>query len=489
MSKVIHTTFQFKRGVSADWAIVNPILAAGEPGFELDTGALKIGDGVNHYNDLPYVNSDELQVDDLTIVKVNGVLGLKGYTNAAVNSIPVKTANDGIAWINLENVSGLEYIVLDVGEDLPTASLATLRKIYLKPVVVPDTNNYYEEYLTVESGEVTKTYNWELIGTTQVDLSSYLDVNTTVAGIAFGNDKAISANELETALGLGDLAYKDTASGTVEFVDDVVSEISTGAAGTYNVSATTVDVPASFNPVSLTPEGEVTVEYATAPSVSYDKITGVTLSTNSVVSAEAAAYTPTGSIQLPSITNTATTTNTDVAVLANAGTAYTLSGGGVSKALDTTAKFVKKGLMMSVNEQAEELILRYVSNTDSEFYSDAVIQAGAVTYQGPTLSGALPTFSSASVVQANGVNVSAAYASTATFTGNTTYFTAAASTISSAATVNAGTLSAAFTGSTTSFTPSVATTVSVAGIDGTVIVPSSTVNLSVQKSIKTVTVS
>lgn len=39
----------------ADWEKRNPLLGDGEPGFEEDTGSLKIGDGVKHWNDLPYV--------------------------------------------------------------------------------------------------------------------------------------------------------------------------------------------------------------------------------------------------------------------------------------------------------------------------------------------------------------------------------------------------------------------------------------------------
>jgi hypothetical protein len=54
----IITTFQFKRGLASAWTNVNPILAAAEPGYELDTGKLKIGNGSTAWNDLPYL-SDE----------------------------------------------------------------------------------------------------------------------------------------------------------------------------------------------------------------------------------------------------------------------------------------------------------------------------------------------------------------------------------------------------------------------------------------------
>jgi hypothetical protein len=46
VEKVYKTIFQVKRGQSAAWFNSNPILRVGEPGFEIDTGKLKIGDGV-----------------------------------------------------------------------------------------------------------------------------------------------------------------------------------------------------------------------------------------------------------------------------------------------------------------------------------------------------------------------------------------------------------------------------------------------------------
>lgn len=53
----ILTTFQLKRGTAARWQEVNPILAPGEPGTELDTGKLKIGNGFDSWKQLSYVGS------------------------------------------------------------------------------------------------------------------------------------------------------------------------------------------------------------------------------------------------------------------------------------------------------------------------------------------------------------------------------------------------------------------------------------------------
>ena len=50
---------RFKRGQSTSWESKNLLLGPGEPGFELDTKQLKIGDGTTVWNELPYINDNE----------------------------------------------------------------------------------------------------------------------------------------------------------------------------------------------------------------------------------------------------------------------------------------------------------------------------------------------------------------------------------------------------------------------------------------------
>lgn len=54
---------RFRRGTSAEWAAADPVLQAGEPGFETNTGRHKIGDGATAWRDLPYF-LDEPALDD-----------------------------------------------------------------------------------------------------------------------------------------------------------------------------------------------------------------------------------------------------------------------------------------------------------------------------------------------------------------------------------------------------------------------------------------
>lgn len=53
------TRMQQRRGTAQQWTDADPILAAGEIGFETDTNQFKIGDGVNQWSDLSYFKNLE----------------------------------------------------------------------------------------------------------------------------------------------------------------------------------------------------------------------------------------------------------------------------------------------------------------------------------------------------------------------------------------------------------------------------------------------
>ena len=84
MAQAVNTVFRLKRGTAARWAEVNPILDAGEPGFVYDENRLKVGDGVTHWNDLPYLAEgqggglDEVEnfdyVSDFPVIGQEGII-------------------------------------------------------------------------------------------------------------------------------------------------------------------------------------------------------------------------------------------------------------------------------------------------------------------------------------------------------------------------------------------------------------------------------
>ena len=331
-----------------------------------------------------------------------------------------------------------------------------------------------KEYICSAAGATAAAATWEEIGDQTIYLTiaaaaaTYTPMTRTIAGIDLKDD--ITAEEMKTALGLKGLAYKDTASGTVDVID-TINNITVGKAGEYNVAGqTTVDVAQTFTALDVTPAGNVTVTAGTAAAATYQKTTAATISAADVGEGQSANYTPAGTVSLPSLTAGVTLQGVNVPTVTDAGTSYSLTPGSVSKAEDTASKFVKKGVSFTVDEGEEALTLSYVANTDSEFYSDALTATGAVDYTAPVLSGSLPTFGTQEVASKTGATATAAYDGAATFTGTGTILGAALTYATDNAAVTQPTFTADFEGTSKSVTPTAATTAAVAQAGGKITV-------------------
>jgi len=53
-----------RRDTDVRWTQLNPILASGEPGFETNTGKLKVGDGITPWRSLPYIGGNTTGIID-----------------------------------------------------------------------------------------------------------------------------------------------------------------------------------------------------------------------------------------------------------------------------------------------------------------------------------------------------------------------------------------------------------------------------------------
>ena len=313
---------------------------------------------------------------------------------------------------------------------------------------------------------------WREVG----DESSYVLKTTTVAGVDLQDN--ITVAELQTALGLKALAYKDNGSVAITTIDSM-NAISTGAAGSYSVSSTPVSVPATYSALDVTPAGSVALTAGTAAAASYDKTTSIAISAAAPVEGTSTAnYTPAGSITVTDVTVTPSTAS--VATVTDSGTAYQLTAGSCVKDSDITSTFATEGITASVGtgEDAETLIFSSAST------SSAVTASGGITYTNPTLSGALPTFGSQTAL--TGITSASA---TASFSGTGMVLSATPSYTSTSASMTQPTFTAEFTGTSKNVTPAVATTVSAAGTDGSVTVASENITPSYNSSEKTATVS
>jgi hypothetical protein len=63
---------QLRRDSSIAWNNVNPVLSQGEPGFEIDSGRVKVGDGIKPWNQLPYIKTENLPPNAQGILQNDG---------------------------------------------------------------------------------------------------------------------------------------------------------------------------------------------------------------------------------------------------------------------------------------------------------------------------------------------------------------------------------------------------------------------------------
>jgi hypothetical protein len=313
-------------------------------------------------------------------------------------------------------------------------------------------------------------HEWREVGSE----NAYVLKTQKVAGVDLGDD--ITVAELQQALELGALAYKNSGSVKVTTIDSM-SKFNTGAAGEYNVVASSVSVPATYSALDVTPAGSVTVEAGTAAAASYDKTTSVAISSAAPVEGTSVAnYTPAGTVTVSNVT--VNPSSVSVATVTDAGTAYQLQAGSMTQGADTKSAFATAGVTATVDENDAEMLVFTDATT-----AQAVTASGTVTYVDPSLSGSLPTFGSESVVK--GIASASAEAS---FSGTGTVLSAAPSYTSTAASVTQPTFTASFEGTSKTVTPAVATTVNAAGTDGKVTVTSEEITPAFTATEKTATV-
>lgn len=163
-------------------------------------------------------------------------------------------------------INKFDVHVLAEGEELPAASADTMYILYLKPDVNAASGAYLE-YITVKTGEV---YSWEQIGSTEMDVTGFVTENALAAALEpYAKSADVEADIKEVTDGLGALAAKDSAEGTV--AGQTISGVTASgqSAGSINVAleATEKDVASAGK---FTPAGNVTGTVATDGSIAVE---------------------------------------------------------------------------------------------------------------------------------------------------------------------------------------------------------------------------
>jgi len=88
------TRIKLRRDTAANWNTSNPILAQGETGFETDTRAMKLGDGVTRWKDLKYAVTGDLKVTGSDI-HGNGSVSISSGMGDQTNWVMTVHTNNG----------------------------------------------------------------------------------------------------------------------------------------------------------------------------------------------------------------------------------------------------------------------------------------------------------------------------------------------------------------------------------------------------------
>jgi hypothetical protein len=212
------TRMQQRRGTALQWTTADPILNAGEMGWESDTNKFKIGDGINHWDDLDYF---------LDAVALGG--SIDDYV-----PLTQKDAASGVASLDADKnvyVPGSSIIIEGSSDNANETTLTVTNPTADRTITFPDETGTVQLRVTDVSDTeigylngVTSAIQTQLDDKSTASKTETLTNKTLTSPVITGavfNDGSIvfegaTANDFETTLTITD----PTADRTITFPDD-----------------------------------------------------------------------------------------------------------------------------------------------------------------------------------------------------------------------------------------------------------------------------
>jgi hypothetical protein len=151
----------------AEWSALNPILSDGEIGYERDTKRVRVGDGVTHWNDLPYTWLAKV-LPGSNIEGPPGVAGPQG-AQGVQGAIGAQGAQGAQGAIGAQGAQGAQGVagggILKVNRYAP-ASVSTYTTTSAALVAMDAANMQTGSFVAPASGQVLVEITFMLQGNT-----------------------------------------------------------------------------------------------------------------------------------------------------------------------------------------------------------------------------------------------------------------------------------------------------------------------------------
>ena len=193
------TRLQFRRGTFAEWAAANPILASGEPGYDITNKILKVGDGTTAFASLSGISGGGGGGGGGSTIFTDLLDTPANYTSSAGLLVKVNSAE-----------SAIEFGTVDI---------------------VTDTSPQLGGNLDLNSRDIT--------GTGDVDIAGTITSNGTITGAAIVRAGGSSSQFLKADGSLDSNTYLTSASALSNVVEDTTPQLG-GALDAQGNDITTV---------------------------------------------------------------------------------------------------------------------------------------------------------------------------------------------------------------------------------------------------------
>lgn len=320
---------QFRRGTAAEWTSANPVLAAGELGYETDTTQIKIGNGSTTWENLAYSAVSSSYIDNAianVIDMAPGALDTLNELAAALNddnnffstvsnNLTNAVSNHANVTANVHGISNT-YELVYKGELAPYATTNTTNAISNNIGTITENINTISNNVSTLTGSVNNVSN--AVTSLQGDINN---INNSIGNIEISvTNVETDVSALDNRISDVENTLGDVTSTEISYLDNVTSNIQTQ----INTKAPSNDPSFTGNvtlpsTTSIGNVSDIEISYLNNVSSAIQTQLDAKLATASAASIYAPLSDPTfiSSVTLPANTTIGTVTSTEIGYLDN----------------------------------------------------------------------------------------------------------------------------------------------------------------------------